>query len=545
MHSFKKGLLLISFIFFYFHIAGQDYISPVDYAIVLSGSFGELRATHFHTGLDIKPSGKGQDVIKCIAAGHISRIKVGRSGYGRAIYIDHPNGHTSVYAHLDSYSPTIDSIVLDYQRKAQSYEIEILPKKGKYLIAKGQELGILGNSGRSYGPHLHFEIRDTKSELPINPLLFGIGPEDHIKPTINYLKIYHIDNEWQDQEVSTFYQSGQTIKVPPGKIGIGLNGYDQMDGASNYNGIYTIEAYIDDLLYYKHTLDTVSFFEMDQIKAHVDYRAKKSKNATIIRLFKLPGNKLRILDVARSQGVLTLDDGDMRSITIKAIDWHGNTTVKSVKLIADASIDQLADTASFHILLTPEERKHFTMNNMNLSFSKNAVAKPEKIIIISNSSVDYTIGNEQIALIGSMTIGLVSPISVQASKSNLFIGLIDGKDIIDYGSEWSGDTLRVKVEEFGRYKILKDDVAPTIKPANYPNSSGKYHTFSMKDDVTCKGKAADFQYKVFVNDVFIPCEYKDITNILYIPTTICSAKDHLVIEAIDRMGNKAAYEANR
>src|SRR5690606_31615872 len=172
-----RYLIFCSLLFTQFLFSQQPYPkdyfqSPLDVPIVLSGSFGELRSNHFHSGLDIKTQQReGLDVFTT-ASGYVSRIKIQHYGYGKAVYITHPNGYTTVYAHLQGVGPKIQEYVKKEAYERQSYEIELFPKPGELPVSRGELIAFSGNTGGSGGPHLHYEIRNAKAE-PINPLLFG------------------------------------------------------------------------------------------------------------------------------------------------------------------------------------------------------------------------------------------------------------------------------------------------------------------------------------------------------------------------------------
>ena len=204
------SLFLIVIIAFSFTESGkrsypQNYFrSPVDHHIKLSGTFGELRPNHLHAGIDIKAkNGKIGQPLYATADGYVSRIKVQSGGYGNVLYINHPNGYTSVYAHLHEFPKAIAKYVKEFQYRRQSFEVEIFPEAERFRFKQGEVVGKLGLSGRSFGPHLHFEIRDTKTEKPINPLLFGIQVADNIAPKLHKLKAYFLndkfENYWQQK----------------------------------------------------------------------------------------------------------------------------------------------------------------------------------------------------------------------------------------------------------------------------------------------------------------------------------------------------------
>lgn len=224
--------------------------SPLDIPIFLSGNFGEIRSNHFHAGLDMKTESVEGKNIYAVADGYISRIKIGHGGYGKTLYITHPNGYTSVYAHLQSYEGEIGEYVLKAQYKKESYEIELFPGKNALLITKGDVIALSGNSGGSGGPHLHFELRETDTETPVNPLLFGFDIKDDIKPTIKKIGIYPVPGKGSANgsdnpkliELSGgngVYKLG-TLKMS-GQIAMGLEVLDKLNGSSNRCGVYSIE----------------------------------------------------------------------------------------------------------------------------------------------------------------------------------------------------------------------------------------------------------------------------------------------------------------
>ena len=187
---------------------GQEYQSPLNFRLLLSGTFGELRGNHFHSGIDIKTEGVEGQKVYAMEEGYVSRIKVSTWGYGKTIYINHPEGRTSVYAHLQKFSTKIESIVKKEHYKKESFEINLFPNKEAIKISKGEIIALSGNSGGSSGPHLHFEIRNTKTEHPINPLQFDFKIDDAIAPTLNKLKIYAFDNTTIDG-----YKKSQIINI--------------------------------------------------------------------------------------------------------------------------------------------------------------------------------------------------------------------------------------------------------------------------------------------------------------------------------------------
>lgn len=222
----------------------DDYFrSPVKHGLRLSGTFGELRSNHFHAGIDIKSSrGAVGDAIVAAADGYISRIQENAGGYGKALYITHPNGFTTVYCHLRDYTPTINEYVKSEQYARQTFALNLFPQPNQFPVKKGEKIGELGNTGSSGGPHLHFEIRDTETEEAINPLLFGFNVADNRVPRLHQIRVYELNEKRETLGARTFdlvstkqgyTVRGKVISVNSDKVGVALKAYDHMNGVTN------------------------------------------------------------------------------------------------------------------------------------------------------------------------------------------------------------------------------------------------------------------------------------------------------------------------
>ena len=253
----------------------QDYFSePLDIPLVLSGTFAELRSNHFHSGLDIKTQQRTGLKVNASARGFVSRIKVSHYGYGKALYITHPNGYTTVYAHLQKFSPNIEAYVKKHQYRKETYEIELFPKAEDLSILKGALVAYSGNSGGSGGPHLHFEIRD-KQERPINPMLFGFDIKDTSTPVIKSVYVYPLDKN----SIINASNVKQKLRLTPlkngdytaesieaiGNIGFGIGTYDRQDLAANSNGVYNIQTIINGSRNFEIDFKRFSFDETKHI----------------------------------------------------------------------------------------------------------------------------------------------------------------------------------------------------------------------------------------------------------------------------------------
>ena len=301
--NLKNLLLFIVLSTFSESIFAQDYHPPLDFKMLLSGTFGELRGDHFHAGIDIKTEGVEGQKVYAIANGYISRIKISTWGYGKVLYITQADGNTSVYAHLKIFSKEINDYVIKNQYKKESFEIQLYPPKDKFVIKKGEVIALSGNTGGSTGAHLHFEIRDTKTERPINPLQFDFDIADDIHPIINKIKMYAIDGEVDGNSTEKSfslkknggqYTLGEITPLVKGKVAFSISTYDKLNGAYNKNGVYAIKLLVDSNLIYHFQMDEFSFAESRFINAHIDYKEQKISHTKYHRCYKLPNNKLSV-----------------------------------------------------------------------------------------------------------------------------------------------------------------------------------------------------------------------------------------------------------
>ena len=303
------------------NILPQNYFaSPLEIPLELSGTFGELRYNHFHSGIDIKTQEREGFNVYASADGWISRIKVSAYGFGKVIYINHPNGYTTVYAHLLKFNNKINNYVESIQFQKESFEIDKILPPNKIKVKKGETIAFSGNSGGSEGPHLHFEIRNTKTEFPINPLLFNFKIDDTIPPVIQDVVCL---NEKFEIIKTDFYKKSDTLFLPK-KFAVGIAVYDEMNCVNSKNGIYKIQIFQDSILFYKATLNTFSFNESRYVNAFINYNLLINKNIRYIQTCILPGNLLNIYNYFRNNGFVENYDNKIHSIQFEIFDFNGN-----------------------------------------------------------------------------------------------------------------------------------------------------------------------------------------------------------------------------
>ena len=321
------------------------FIDPVNIPIYISGSFGELRSSNFHTGIDIKTNGKTGYDVYAIADGYVSPILVSPFGYGKAIYITHENGYTSVYSHLESFGIQIEDYVKNKQYINQSFYLNTFPDSDLIKVKQGDVIAYTGNSGSSMGPHLHFEVRNSVTQEPIDPMLFNFNIKDTIAPIFYNLYVYQIDNNANFHR-STYPTSKQksnyTIKnndtiLTYGTIGLAVHINDQINGSKNNCGITNLQVCADSSTIYNLNLSKISFNEVKYVQAHSDYWLNKNNHRRIHKCFVEPGNRFSNYSKLANNGYINIQDQTIRDITITGIDSYNNISKLSFVLKADIS----------------------------------------------------------------------------------------------------------------------------------------------------------------------------------------------------------------
>lgn len=312
------------------------YIFPIQpgQSNYLSGNMGELRTNHFHAGIDVRTGGVEGLPVVAAASGYISRLKMSTWGYGNVLYLQHPNGETTVYAHLQRFADKIADHVRAEQYRQKTFELELFPGKSDFVVKKGEVIGYSGNTGGSGGPHLHFEIRDKNQEV-LNPLLYGFAEvKDNIAPEIEKIALITLDKDARINDQFGRFEfdvtrSGNTYSIRKpiyvhGKIGIEVLGFDRANGTPNKNGISTIETFIDDQKVFKQDIRKFSFSQTRSILVLQNYPAYKETGRRFYKLYIDDGNDLPFYEEVRDKGIITLDSGAIADININFFDSYAN-----------------------------------------------------------------------------------------------------------------------------------------------------------------------------------------------------------------------------
>jgi len=470
----------------------KDYFrSPLDIPLLLSGNFGELRNNHFHSGLDIKTQGVEGKNVYAIADGYVSRIKIMPNGYGKIIYIDHPNGYTSTYAHLQQFKGKIAEEIKRYQYEKESFEIDYFPPDTLLKVKKGDIIALSGNSGSSGGPHLHFEIRETVTEFAINPLLFGFDIKDNIPPGIKSISVFplndtsFINNRNVTQEFNAVKSNG-TYQILAsisayGLIGIGINSYDQQSGASNQNGTYSVMLFENNELIYKTELSSFHFNHNKAMNSFIDYELYHRTRKRYQRSYIEPNNPLTVYKEHKNNGAITVKNSETKTMNFILGDLNKNTSMlsftihgKKPELIETSTIRAKVDTV-LNCFIENVVDKH----NIKATFPKGALYSDlhlqyqEKPALRSSITPVYQIHNGYTPIHDVIEVSIKpGRITEEQRKKAVIVNIDQNGTIFSRGGEWRNNYLTAKSKILGGYTIMLDTVAPHINPVNiFPNKN--------------------------------------------------------------------------
>ncbi len=533
----------------------QDYFSsPLDIPLVLSGTFAELRSNHFHSGMDIKTQQRTGLKVKASASGYVSRIKVSHYGYGKALYITHPNGYTTVYAHLNKFGPEIERYVKKLQYEKESYEIETFPKPDELLVTKGNIVAYSGNSGGSGGPHLHFEIRDN-AERPINPMLFGIEIQDSKLPTITSIYAYPLD----DNSYVNNSHNKQNLRLIPlkngdytvenikayGKIGIGITTWDRQDLAANKNGVYNIQTFVNGSKNFELDFKRFSFDETKHINQLIDYNLFKTKRQRVQKLFRI-NNPLSIYKDLNKDGVLSIEDSTYAVYKIKVSDFKNNTSwvTLSIKGEKNKAINTALKSKTPYFIYAD---KSTVLKEKNITVDVFPNTFYEGFYMDFNVNADtLKLHKDIIALKKNIKIAYDISKYKPEDKNKLYIARLSGYKKTPYYSftKRDGDTLTSYTKRLGTFALASDEEKPTITPINLKKGQwlSKYRYLKIKINDEVSGIS---NYRATVNGKWILMEYDYKTKLLthdFNDSIIVDTKNNLKVIVTDNVGNSSTFE---
>ncbi len=539
--------------------------NPLDTPFVLAGTFGEIRNDHFHTGIDFSTGKEEGKPVYAIADGYVSRIKISATGFGKAIYITHPNGFVSVYAHLKNYADPIEKYIRKIQYKKESFEVDETLEVNKIKVKKGSVIAMSGNSGSSTGPHLHFEIRDERTEEPINPFLFGYSVADNVKPEIKAVRFFPVSGQGVvvDSDRPRSYdvvQSNGAFSIPVndyiqvfGKIGFEFSLSDYQNNNSSPLGIYSIELTVDTQQIFSMKYDRLNFSDSRYVNAHIDYEAKYDDEGIFERCFRLTGDKLKLYGDTSSYGYFEFLEDGVHDVTFTVKDFWGNTSVLNFQLLSYSSLSNASymEQPADYFAMIPEKGLAIHKSDVEIVIPANSIYE---VLLFTNSqssrkagyfSPTFEIGNPRVPLHLPITVSIKPQNLSDDMKPKAVIVSFDkkGKPVYE-GNDWNNEFLSAKTKHFGTFAVAVDTIAPVISIITSPKdkkSEGPALQIKITDNLS-----GIHSYRAQLEGKWFLLEYDVKNNLLSSDMKDASkGKDGtLEVVVIDMAGNKTTTTIN-
>lgn len=491
------------------------FTSPLDIKMAIAGTFGELRNNHFHSGIDIKTKQKTNIPIYAAQDGYISRIKISTYGFGKALYINHEYNFTTVYAHLESFSKHIQEKAEAYQYEKESFEIDFGLTKNEIYVKKGELIGFSGNTGSSTGPHLHFEIRDTKTQHIINPMLFGLPILDREKPIIGSIVIYHQNGRKQSikaEEIKKgLYTIRNKINIENG-FNVGIEAYDLLDAAPNKNGIYAIELYVNDTLFFHNQIKSFSFNETRYINSHIDYAYYQKNKKKIQKCFLDPNNKLSTNKKSTNHEIGHFLNEGKHKIKLIVKDSYANSSILEFDIELHKKSKIITKKITHQNIINSKQVFEFKNNDCEIYIPNHSLYRDQAFIYKKTNDSTMTYPIYQI-LDDSIPSHKSFIISIQANDLNkklrkkAVIAKIKDGEVNCIKSKWKENKIIGKSNTFGTFTILIDTIKPIIK--KHQQITENDIQFLISDKLS-----GIKEYRAEINDKWILMEYDFKTGIL-------------------------------
>ncbi|MBK6828683.1 MAG: M23 family metallopeptidase [Chitinophagaceae bacterium] len=465
--------------------------NPMGIPLQLSANFGELRPNHWHMGLDIRTNAQENYPVYAAAEGYIAHIGVRASSFGRFIIIRHPNGLSTLYAHLNDFFPALEEFVRAKQKEKESWPIELDFTKEQFPVSKGAFIAYSGNTGGSQGPHLHFEIMDTRTEKRLNPLLFDFGLKDDVPPTLSKLAIYDRSKSVYDQS-PFFYtlkntDSGYIIpKIPVintglKKISFALAATDRLSGSNNPNGIYSAKLYLDEEPQLAFILDSISYDETAYMNAHVDFKMRYNGGGFIQHLSRMPGDLGAAYHPIKNDGVIEFNDTLLHAVSIDVSDAHGNRSTLNFMIRYYDSLAKPSTVISKPLVIAPTMVSVVEKPGFEMYISDKAVYDTVATsYFVAGSASPYVfsdihqVGEGSVPVHDDLVVRLKLKRKVPEEwQDKLIILRGDRKGSTVRKAVWQEQWLSAKFSDFGSYQLIADVQPPQI------NSLGSGDTVNL------------------------------------------------------------------
>ncbi|THD66531.1 M23 family metallopeptidase [Robertkochia marina] len=550
------SLLVVQTVFSQNPYPSDVFGDPLDVPIILAGSFGELRSNHFHAGLDIKTQQQEGLKVYAIESGYISRIKVQHYGYGKALYLTHPNGYTSVYAHLQKMAPEIEAFLKEKQYKNETYEIDLYLEPSELKIEKGQVIAYSGNTGSSGGPHLHFEIRDL-AQKPINPLYFGYDVQDTEPPRILDLYVY----PYSDNAIV----NGANHKIPlridknedgsfiaekvyaQGALGFGINTYDRQDLAYNKNGAYKVAMQVNGSPYFSYEFETFSFGESRYINTLIDYNHYEAEGERIQKIFLEPYNKLSIYRDNENNGIIEVIENNTYNVILQVTDFHGNRSEITIPVEGrKQELKRQKETVKTPYYVIAGRDNLYQLEGASIFFDKGTFYH-DFYADLGIEEETVKVAHPGIPVKSAYTLTLEGNGIPEEQKDQYFIAHIDDRGRTFYENTYrKGNTYSTRTSSLGNFKLVRDSVAPDVRAGNFREgqvlSNFRYLRLYIKDDLS---GIDTYEAKIDGQWVLMEYEYKKGSlTFNFEDLEFEGGKHELEVKVTDNVGNSTTFNTS-
>lgn len=535
---------------------------PVGFRMLLSGTFGELRSGHFHSGIDIKTNGRTGEKIYSIDDGYVSRIKVSPFGFGKTLYVTHPGGYVSVYAHLDRFNAALAEYTKEEQYRLKSYSVDFFPEKGELPVNKGQVIAYSGNSGSSSGPHLHFEIRDEATQRPLNPLKYGFGVKDHIRPKIRRLRIYPAGegSTVNGRAAPVTFQVegwGEVHRLPApsgirvtGAVAFGVDAFDLLNDASNKNGVYSVSVSIDGEEVFLSEMTAFSFSETRYINSLIDYGEYVTSKVRYQRTEIDPNNELSIYRVKKWNGRYLFNEERPYEVVITVMDIAGNTSKLTFTVTGTtgekariAAVSPAPERDFFYY----DRENHYEAPGIRFYAPEKSFYRPFRFEHSVSPRREgafsdiHKIHDEKIPVHQYCDLYIEPSGLPEALKEKSLIGRInrDG-GIIPAGGGYKDGYVTTRIREFGEYCVVVDTLAPEIIPHSPRNVENRISVnFTIRDRLS-----GIKTYEATLNGEWLLMEYDAKNDLLtyFIDERLKAGENDFVLKVTDRKDNESVFK---
>lgn len=455
--------------------------NPLGIPMDLTANMGELRPDHWHMGLDIRTQKKENLPVYAAAGGYIAKVRIEKFGYGRSIYINHPNGMTTVYGHLNKFFPALEKYVTEQQYKKQSWEIELNFSKNQFPVFKSELIAYSGSTGNSQGPHLHFEIRNAKTTKCLNPLLFGFPIKDEVPPELLQLAMYDRSISVYSQDPQLFslrktrdsgYIIGSTPAIQTGlrKLSFAIQAFDRMKRSGSADGIYSAKIFFDNKPVIAFVLDSIDYDESAYVNAQIDYKYRYNGGAYLQHLSMMPGDHGVAYKKITGDGIFYLNDTGFHLVHIEVRDAYNHRSQLNFMIRHVDSLEKAA-TADTLEKFIPNQVNFFQKPDFEMSLQQNSLYDTVSVIYyrsissLSNSvSASHQLNDASIPLHFAASVRIKPGEEIpEALKNKIVIRRNDSPGSIVRKAQWDQGWLVAKFGDFGNFQALIDTIPPVIK----------------------------------------------------------------------------------